>query len=69
MLYTIYKINNGFDLLAEFVFRDVKDLDKFLDGLDKKFTIKKREVHYLIDDIKRESFMSDPNTIDMLNLA
>ena len=66
---SIYKINNGFDLLAEFVFRDVKDLDKFLDGLDKKFTIKKREVHYLIDDIKRESFMSDPNTIDMLNLA
>lgn len=66
---SIYKINNGFDLLAELVFRDVKDLDRFLDGLDKKFTIKKREIHYLIDDIKREAFLSDPNTIDMLGIV
>lgn len=66
---SIYKINNGFDLLVELIFKNVKDLDGFLESLERKFTIKKKEVHYIIDDIKKEAFMSDPNTISLLNLA
>lgn len=63
---SIYKINNGFDLLVEVVFRNISDLEDFIECLDEKFDIKTKEVHYIIDDIKREVFMSDPNLIEII---
>ena len=66
---SVYKINNGFDFLAEVVFRNISDLEEFLDLLEGKFEIKSKEVHYIIDDIKREAFMSDPDTIDLLEIS
>ena len=66
---SVYKINNGFDFLAEVVFRNIHEMDDFLDALEGKFEIKNKVVHYIIDDIKREAFMSDPNTIDILGIS
>lgn len=66
---SIYKINNGFDFLVEVVFRNISDLEEFLECLEEKFDIKSKEVHYIIDDIKREAFMSDPNTLDLLEIG
>ena len=36
---SLYKINNGFDFLVECVFRQIKDMDSFLDEVEKKFRI------------------------------
>ncbi len=66
---SIYKINNGFDFLVEVVFRNINDLDGFIESLDSKFDIKQKKVHYIIDDIKREAFMSNPETIDLLEIS
>ncbi len=66
---SIYKINNGFDFLVEVVFRNINDLEGFLESLDSKFDIKQKKVHYIIDDIKREAFMSNPETIDLLEIS
>lgn len=63
---TIYKINNGFDFWIECVFKHIKDLENFLEYLELKFNIK-RQVYYIIDDIKREAFMSDPNLLNFVN--
>lgn len=63
---SIYKINNGFDFLAEVVFRNICDLEEFIEKLEERFDIKSKEVHYIIDDIKRESFMSDPHLVGMI---
>ncbi|MBN2112166.1 Lrp/AsnC family transcriptional regulator [Candidatus Woesearchaeota archaeon] len=65
---SIYKINNGYDFLAEVVFRNICDLEEFMDKLEEKFDIKGKEIHYIIDDIKREAFMSDPNTLELLKI-
>lgn len=62
---SLYKINNGFHFLAECVFRSVKELEEFVDQLDSRFSIRSKEVHYIIDDVKRESFLSQPDLIDL----
>jgi len=64
---TIYKINNGYDFLIEAIFRNIRELEEFQENLDAKFKIKERQVYYIIEDIKREAFMSDPSLIGILN--
>ena len=66
---SIYKINNGYDFLAEVVFRNISDLEEFIENMEEKFDIKNKEVHYIIDDIKRESFMSNPDTLELLDIS
>lgn len=56
---SVYKINNGYDYMIEVVFRTIKDLEEFLENLDEEYKIKHKEVHYLIDDLKREEFMPE----------
>ena len=66
---SIYKINNGYDFLVEVVFRSIHDLDDFLSLLEYKFEVKNKVVHYIIDDIKREAFLSNPDTIQVLGIS
>jgi len=63
---SMYHINNGFDYLVECIFKNIRELEDFLVYVDEKFKIKNKHVHYLISDIKREMFMADPNTVDLL---
>ncbi|MBT5021529.1 Lrp/AsnC family transcriptional regulator [Candidatus Woesearchaeota archaeon] len=57
----IYKINNGWDFIIETVHKNIRELDECLDNLNKRFGIQKQEIHYLIDDIKREGFSVGAN--------
>ncbi|MFH1637403.1 MAG: Lrp/AsnC family transcriptional regulator [Candidatus Woesearchaeota archaeon] len=57
---TLVKINNGFDFLVEFIFENIKDMEDYMELLDRKFTIVGKETYYLIEDIKREAFLSTP---------
>ncbi|MFH1439700.1 MAG: Lrp/AsnC family transcriptional regulator [Candidatus Woesearchaeota archaeon] len=63
---TLYKINNGFDYQVELVFRDMQGLETFLWNLNTKFTIKQYIVYYIIDEIKKESFLTSKETIEMI---
>ena len=56
---SLYRVNNGYDLLVEGVFRHVAELEFFLDRLEERFHIKDKQVFYIIEDIKREAFMAD----------
>ncbi|MBD3319252.1 winged helix-turn-helix transcriptional regulator [Candidatus Woesearchaeota archaeon] len=60
---SLCKVNNGYDFLVEAIFHDLKELEDFFDALDKKFTIRKREVYYIIEDLKKEGFLSDPQLL------
>lgn len=57
---SLYKINNGYDYLAEGVFKSIGALEEFLEKLSVQFRVKRKEVYHIIDDIKREEFLSDP---------
>ena len=56
---SFYRINNGYDFMIEGIFRNIKEMEEFLENLEEKFTIEKKEYFYIIDDMKRESFMED----------
>ena len=60
---SVYKINNGFDFMIEGVFRQIKDMEDFLDTLEQRFDIKDKQSYFIIDELKRESFMTDPELV------
>jgi DNA-binding Lrp family transcriptional regulator len=64
---TIYKINNGFDFWIECIFKNIKDLEDFIEYVEAKFNAKK-QVFYIIDDIKREAFMTNLELINSVNV-
>ncbi len=64
---SVFKINNGYDFLAEVVFHNIKDLEEFMENLEERFNVTQTQVYYLIEDIKREEFMADPLLMDLIN--
>jgi len=56
---SIYKINNGWDFIVETVHKSIKELDQFLENVNNNHAIEKKEIHYLIEDVKREGFIVD----------
>lgn len=63
---SLYRINNGFDFLLEVIFRDIRELENFLETIDEKFKMKEKQVHYIIDDLVRENFMCQPELTEIL---
>lgn len=60
-----YKVNNGYDLLLEGIFRDIEDIESFFERLEKDFDIEAKEVYYVINEIKKEEFLSKPEFVKM----
>ncbi len=53
---SIYKVNNRWNLIVEVFKKNVRGLDTFVEDLRKNFEIKNIEIHYLIEEIKKEGF-------------
>ena len=60
---SVYKINNGFDFMIEGVFKQIKDMEDFLDDLEDRFKIVDKKSFFIIEDLKREAFMSNPHLV------
>ena len=58
---SVYKINNGFDFMIEGVFRQIKDMEEFIEDLEKRFKINDLKSFFIIEDLKKEAFLSDPD--------
>jgi len=63
----MYKINNGFDFLIEVIFKDVRDVESFVESAENDFGVNKSIIHYIIDDIRREDFMSSADYLKLVN--
>ena len=63
---SVYKINNGYDFMIDGIFRNMRELEDFLEAVQEKFRIKRQETFFVIDDIKREAFLSDPSILDLV---
>ncbi|MGV8172543.1 MAG: Lrp/AsnC family transcriptional regulator [Candidatus Woesearchaeota archaeon] len=55
---SLFRINNGYDYMIEAIFRDMSDLQKFTELLD-KFSIEAKQELFVLEDLKRESFLSE----------
>ncbi len=60
---SVYRINNGFDYMVEGIFRQIRDLEEFVDKVEQKFKIQEKKSYFIIEDLKRESFMSNPHLV------
>lgn len=60
-----FKINNGYDFLIEAVFRNIKEVEDFIESLEEKFSIKAKQVFYVIDELKKEAFLSSPTMVSL----
>jgi len=57
---SLYAINNGFDFLAEGIFKQIREAEQFVEKIEQEFEIKDKEVHYIVDELKQETFLSNP---------
>lgn len=57
---TLRRINLGTEFIAETIFRNITDLDNFVDNLENTYGIKKIIINHINEDIKKESFLTSP---------
>ncbi|MBR9675635.1 Lrp/AsnC family transcriptional regulator [Candidatus Woesearchaeota archaeon] len=55
---SLYKINNGFDFMAEGVFKHIKDMEEFIELVESEFRVEDKKYYYIVDDLKREGFLT-----------
>lgn len=60
---SVFKINNNYDFLVEGIFRNIKELEEFLERTDERFDVEAKNIYYIVDEIKKEDFMSDPEAV------
>ncbi len=65
----LFKINNGFDFLFEMIYKSMGELEQFNEYLEQHFMLKEKHVHYIIEDITREQFLSDSLHNNLFKLA
>ena len=63
---SVYKINNGYDFLVEAVFKELREVDEFLEKVEDKYKVLEKKVYYIIDDIAREKFLTDKVHAELL---
>ena len=61
----VFRINNFYDYMVETIFKDIKEFQVFADKIE-VFGISELTEHFVIDEIKRESFMSDKNYVELI---
>ena len=55
---SLMRVNNGYDFMAECIFKDMRALEEFCDCLERTHGVKTKEVHYVVEELKREAFLS-----------
>ncbi|MBI2148958.1 Lrp/AsnC family transcriptional regulator [Candidatus Woesearchaeota archaeon] len=63
-LNNVYKINNGYDFLIDGIFKEIKDVEVFLDKLENEFGVTDKYVYYVVDEIKNEDFFSSQEYVN-----
>ena len=60
-LNSIFKISNCYDFFVEGIFRDMQQLQDFVDELEERFNLVRNEVLYVVNEMKREEFLNGRN--------
>lgn len=55
---SLYRINYGYDFLLEVIYPTIANVEDFINILESNFKIQEKHIYNIIDEIKREEFMS-----------
>ncbi len=61
----LFRVNNGFDYLIEAIFKDLDEFDEFNKELE-LFNVLDKKEFFLMEDLKREDFLSHKENKDLL---
>lgn len=64
---SLYRINGSFDFLAEVLFKEIKDVELFVEEIEGLFKIKEKRIFHILDDLKQEDFLSNQDHIKEVN--
>ena len=56
---SLYRVDFGYDFLCEIVVKNASKLREFVDFISLKFNIKDPKIFNILDEIKKESFLSE----------
>jgi DNA-binding Lrp family transcriptional regulator len=59
----VSSINTGFDFLIDGIFKNIKDLEEFMEDCDRRFSIKGKHIIYIIEQLGKELFLTKENHI------
>jgi len=59
---SLYRINNGYDFLVDIIFKQMIDLEEFIELLESRYKLRHKEVYFIIDEVKQEGFLAEPQT-------
>ena len=63
---SLLRINNGYDFLIDVIFRQMANLEEFVEQLERKYKITQKEIYFVIDEGKQESFLGDPAAVSLV---
>lgn len=63
---SLFRINNGWTALCECIFREMVELENFVEQLERKFSVSKKEVFYVLNELSRENFLCEPGLAESL---
>jgi len=55
----LFRINNGFDVIFDAYFENINKSEEFFEDLEEAHKVKKRDTFYILEEVKREGFMSN----------
>jgi len=56
---SVYKINNGYDYIVDVIFRDMRELNEYVEEIEKKVEILDKQVYFILQELCQEKFLSD----------
>lgn len=60
---SVFRINHNYDFLIEGIFKQVKNVQEFIDSLEEKFGDLDKEIFYITEELKKEEFLSNPDIL------
>jgi Lrp/AsnC family leucine-responsive transcriptional regulator len=64
---SLFRVNDGWDLVAEVIFPNLNEIENFVENIDAQVSVRDKKVFYILEEFKREEFMSDPDYITLTN--
>lgn len=54
---TVFRVNNGFDFFTEVLFRNMAEVQEFMDRLD-ELGLRMKKEYYVLEEVRREAFLT-----------
>ncbi len=54
---SVLVVNYGFDLMAEVIFRNIKEVENFTELLSEKFGVLEIKIFHVLDELQKEEFL------------